>query len=74
MGISTKQREQTSTLNRSDSEIDAFNVLGIEAVIANADTQIYHLQAAHISRTNMTIYGNTLNLHDRLTNGLLVAF
>lgn len=62
------------TLDGSHLEIDAFNMFGTKTVMANADTRIYYLQAAHTFGINTSIYGNNFTLQGEITNSLLAAF
>lgn len=74
MGISTKWGQQTSILDGSDLEIDAPNESGIQNEISNTEARIHHLQAAHTSGVNTTVYGNDLSFRNGLTDTLLAAF
>lgn len=61
MGISTQWEQQSSNLDEFESEIHSPNMSDIEDTVANTNTRIHHLQAAHISGTNKTIYGNSFS-------------
>lgn len=74
MGLSETWGQQTSNLVGSDSEVDASTVAGFEGGMANADNRVHHLQAAHTSKTNTTVYGNSLSLQNSLTDTLLASF